>query len=397
MSEFARRVIDWQRVHGRHDLPWQGTEDPYRIWLSEVMLQQTQVATVIPYFLRFVERFPGVGELARAPLDPVLELWSGLGYYSRARNLHAAARLVQSRFGGRFPTDSASLQELPGVGRSSAAAIAVFSAGERAAILDGNVRRVFCRHDAIAGHPTQAVVLQQLWQTAEHRLPGVGVRAYTQGLMDLGATVCTRARPDCERCPLAGSCRARALGTPTGFPAPRPRRELAVRELAPLVILDGDRVLLERRPDKGIWGGLWSLPECPVAPARAADALAHARAVLGEFAATLDPLAPVALPEFAHLLTHFRLKISPWLISGSASRISEPVSGLPPDGEQRVIASVCDAAPHRWLSLASCGSAALPQPIKRLLLELTGAARTPDTLRASGSDDLPLFQELTDQ
>ena len=396
MSEFAHRVIDWQRVHGRHDLPWQGTEDPYRIWLSEVMLQQTQVATVIPYFLRFVERFPGVGELARAPLDPVLELWSGLGYYSRARNLHAAARLVQSRFGGRFPTDSASLQELPGVGRSSAAAIAVFSAGERAAILDGNVRRVFCRHDAIAGHPTQAAVLQQLWQTAEHRLPGVGVRAYTQGLMDLGATVCTRARPDCERCPLAGSCRARALGTPTGFPAPRPRRELAVRELAPLVILDGDRVLLERRPDKGIWGGLWSLPECPVAPARAADVLAHARAVLGEFAATLDPLAPVALAEFAHLLTHFRLKISPWLISGSASRISEPVSGLP-DGEQRAIASVRDAAPYRWLTLASCGSAALPQPIKRLLLELTGAARTPDALRASGSDDLPLFQELTDQ
>ena len=170
-----------------------------------------------------------------------------------------------------------------------------------------------------------------------------------------------------------------------------------MRELAPLVILDGDRVLLERRPDKGIWGGLWSLPECPVAPARAADVLAHARAVLGEFAATLDPLAPVALPEFAHLLTHFRLKISPWLISGSASRISEPVSGLPPDGEQRVIASVCDAAPHRWLSLASCGSAALPQPIKRLLLELTGAARTPDTRRASGPDDLPLFQELTDQ
>ena len=396
MSEFAHRVIDWQRVHGRHDLPWQGTEDPYRIWLSEVMLQQTQVATVIPYFLRFIERFPGVGELARAPLDPVLELWSGLGYYSRARNLHAAARLVQSRFGGRFPTDSASLQELPGVGRSSAAAIAVFSAGERAAILDGNVRRVFCRHDAIAGHPTQAAVLQQLWQTAEHRLPSVGVRAYTQGLMDLGATVCTRARPDCERCPLAGSCRARALGTPTGFPAPRPRRELAVRELAPLVILDGDRVLLERRPDKGIWGGLWSLPECPVAPARDADVLAHARAVLGEFAATLDPLAPVALAEFAHLLTHFRLKISPWLISGSASRISEPVSGLP-DGEQRAIASVRDAAPYRWLSLASCGSAALPQPIKRLLLELTGPARTPDTLRASGSDDLPLFQELTDQ
>ena len=396
MSDFARRVVDWQRVHGRHDLPWQGTEDPYRIWLSEVMLQQTQVSTVIPYYLRFIERFPGVAELARSPLDPVLELWSGLGYYSRARNLHAAARLVLSRFGGRFPTDSASLQQLPGVGRSSAAAIAVFSTGERAAILDGNVRRVFCRHDAIAGHPAQAAVLHQLWGAAELRLPDAGLRAYTQGLMDLGATVCTRTRPACERCPLAGSCRARALGTPTGFPAPRPRRELAVRELAPLVILLGDRVLLERRPDKGIWGGLWSLPECPVAPARAADVLTHVRALLVEFAASADPAVPVALPGFDHLLTHFRLKISPWLVNGAARLLSEPRPGMQAVA-QPALESVPDAEPYRWLRLADIGSAALAQPIKRLLLELTGAGASPGTLRLPGSDDLPLFQELADQ
>ncbi len=396
MSEFARRVVDWQRIHGRHDLPWQGTEDPYRIWLSEVMLQQTQVATVIPYYLRFVARFPDVGELARSPLEPVLELWSGLGYYSRARNLHAAARLVLSRFDGRFPTDSASLQELPGVGRSSAAAIAVFSAGERAAILDGNVRRVFCRHDAIVGHPTQAAVLQQLWLVAEQRLPEAGVRAYTQGLMDLGATVCRRTRPDCERCPLAGSCRARAIGTPTAFPAPRPRRELAVRELAPLVILNGDQVLLERRPDKGIWGGLWSLPECPAAPARAADVLAHARALLLGSAVTFDPPAPVALPAFDHLLTHFRLKISPWMVGAATSRAAEPAPANAA-AARSPSESVPDPSRYCWLSLAECANAALAQPIKRLLLGLTGAGTSAGTPRLPGSDHLPLFQELVDQ
>jgi A/G-specific adenine glycosylase len=365
------------------------------------MLQQTQVATVIPYFIRFIERFADVGALARSPLDPVLELWSGLGYYSRARNLHAAARMVLSRFDGRFPTDSASLQQLPGVGRSSAAAIAVFSAGERAAILDGNVRRVFCRHDAIAGHPGQSTVQNQLWETAEQRLPEANLRAYTQGLMDLGATVCTRTRPACARCPLADSCRAHALGTPTSFPAPRPRREVPEREVVPLAILSGDRVLLERRPDKGIWGGLWSLPECPSAAAQAQDVLAHAGTLLRDPAAAQQARTVVALPRFDHLLTHFRLKIAPWVIAvgpaGAVLASTAHESTAAPISARLSADTAAQSPATRWLRLAECGGAALPGPIKRLLKELAGAGASYSPMRSSGSDDLPLFEELPDQ
>ena len=363
MSEFAERVVAWQRVHGRHGLPWQGGRDPYPIWLSEVMLQQTQVATVIPYFLRFVGEFPDVVSLAQAPLERVLELWSGLGYYSRARHLHAAARVVLRDHQGRVPTAPALLEALPGIGRSTAAAIAVFSAGTRAAILDGNVKRVLCRHEAIDGHPAQPAVLATLWSLAERRLPDAGIQAYTQGLMDLGATVCTRTRPRCDSCPLAATCAARAGGDPAGYPRPRPRRVPPVRPMAPVVILAGDRVLLERRADKGIWGGLWSLPECPRAPALVGDVSARVLQLLGAVPAGSARAEPVPLPGFDHALTHFRLRIEPWLIAGVRAEPSDPVAGA---GNP--------AAPLRWLPLSECAGAALPQPIKRLLLGLAAGA-----------------------
>lgn len=356
MSDFAHRVIAWQRISGRHDLPWQGTHDPYRIWLSEVMLQQTQVGTVIDYFNRFVARFPDVARLAQAPLEPVLELWSGLGYYSRARNLHAAARQVMACHGGQFPTDPDALMRLPGVGRSTAAAIAVFSVGAQAAIMDGNVKRVFCRHDALDGHPSQPAVLARLWTLAEARLPQADLREYTQGLMDLGATLCTRSRPGCDLCPLSDSCRARELDLASAYPPARARREIPVRELIPVVILRADHVLLERRPDKGIWGGLWSLPECLPDQVDVADVRHFAAEVLGAAGAPGESVGrPLELARFNHALTHFRLVIAPWLVE------SMPRDLPAPEGA---------GARYRWLALADAATAALPQPIKRLLQAL---------------------------
>lgn len=355
MTDFAQRIIAWQQAHGRHDLPWQRTRDPYRIWLSEVMLQQTQVGTVIPYYRRFLDALPTVQALAQAPLEAVLALWSGLGYYSRARNLHAAARVVLADHAGVFPTDPQVLVQLPGIGRSTAAAIAVFSVDARAAILDGNVRRVFCRHDAIDESPARPAVLARLWALADSRLPNEGLMPYTQGLMDLGASLCTRARPQCERCPLAGSCQGLASGRPAAFPAPRPRRAVPVRDLAPLVVLSGDRVLLEQRPNQGVWGGLLSLPECP---APAPDAAAVASYAVGLLARSAHPVlagdasfaipAPTRLPGFEHALTHFRFRIDPWLLAF--------VSG-PIDLDRR----------FRWVKLVDCEAAALPQPMKRIL------------------------------
>src|SRR3954471_12218954 len=209
MTTFAADIVSWQRTHGRHDLPWQGTRDAYRIWLSEIMLQQTQVATVLPYFERFLARFPAVSDLAAADVDDVMRLWSGLGYYARARNLHAAARAVVERHGGMFPVDFESLATLPGIGRSTASAIAAFASGERRAILDGNVRRVLSRHAGIEGDPSRASVLAAFWTAAESRLPRDGIESYTQGMMDLGASVCMPRDPHCPLCPVSADCVAR--------------------------------------------------------------------------------------------------------------------------------------------------------------------------------------------
>ncbi|MGD8746674.1 MAG: A/G-specific adenine glycosylase, partial [Gammaproteobacteria bacterium] len=255
---FARRVLDWFEVSGRHDLPWQIDPSPYRVWVSEIMLQQTQVATVIPYFERFIARFPAIRELADADLDEVLHLWSGLGYYARARNMHRAARTVCEHHGGRFPEAFDEVAALPGIGRSTAGAILALSLGQRHPILDGNVKRVLCRHEGLEGWPGRPAVEKALWEISDRLTPDDGVAEYTQAMMDLGATICRRGRPDCDRCPVSGDCVARSQGRQQELPTPRPRRERPLRRTHMLLISDPDgRVLLERREPSGIWGGLW--------------------------------------------------------------------------------------------------------------------------------------------
>lgn len=352
----APDVVQWQRIHGRHDLPWQSAApDPYRIWLSEVMLQQTQVATVIPYFQAFIAAFPTVADLAGASSDQVMALWSGLGYYSRARNLHAAARRIVERHGGAFPRTAEELATLPGVGRSTAAAIAAFAFGERAAILDGNVKRVFCRVFAIPGNPGEAGVIRQLWLHAQAELPPVDevagpaqqaadIRAYTQGLMDLGATVCTRNKPACRRCPLAPKCLARREDAVARYPSPRPRREVPVREVDMLLLCSGESVLIEQRPPAGIWGGLWSLPEIEGPSLGSSGGL-------GDF----GRLQPREFARFEHAFTHFRMKARVW----RAELVDEQAASV-----------LRQAPPTRWLALAEVAQAPLPRPVKTLLQSL---------------------------
>jgi len=341
--KFASRLVAWQRAHGRHGLPWQDTRDPYRIWLSEVMLQQTQVATVIPYYERFTAEFPDVKALAAAPVERVLEHWSGLGYYRRAHHLHAAAKVVVAQLAGVFPADASALATLPGIGRSTAAAIVVFASGASAAILDGNVKRVLARHRGIAGFPGAANVETQLWEAAEALLPARNVETYTQALMDLGATVCTRTRPSCATCPLAGDCVAFTQNRVSALPSPRPRKVLPHRELRVLLIEHGGQILLERRPPLGIWGGLWSLPEFPL------DAEVRA-AVKARFAA--DVTVRDELPAIAHAFTHFTLTMHPQRVSARRWPMRTETPGT------------------IWLAPVDARGAALPAPIKKLLRTL---------------------------
>jgi A/G-specific adenine glycosylase len=342
--DFAARVARWQLEHGRHDLPWQGTGDAYRVWLSEVMLQQTQVATVIPYYERFLARFPGVGALALASEEEVLALWSGLGYYARGRNLLRAARVVAERHAGRFPARFEDLAELPGVGRSTAGAIAAIAGGERRAILDGNVRRVLARHAGIGGDPASATVIARLWDVAEARLPKQGIGVYTQGMMDLGAQVCTARNPACASCPVAADCVARIEQRIAELPGRKARRPAPRRRVAMLAVVSRGEVLLEKRPPSGIWGGLWSLPEI----AADADPVQALRSEWGLVAASSAPL-----PAFEHAFTHFTLEVTPWLLHHQGG----------------------DLAPARaatWLALADVAGAALPSPVKKLLAGLPG-------------------------
>ena len=338
---FSHRLIAWQRQHGRHDLPWQNTTDPYRIWLSEIMLQQTQVGTVIPYYQRFLENFPSVADLAAAPVERVLELWAGLGYYARARNLHACAQAVVARHGGQFPVDPENLAALPGIGRSTAAAIASFAVGARAAILDGNVKRVLCRHFGIEGFPGASAVDKALWQLAEALLPQGDMAIYSQGIMDLGATLCTRSKPRCPDCPMAATCIARATDRQEELPAAKPRRSVPERSTYLLLLCDGPRIWLERRPPAGIWGGLLVPPE-----GEDLAALARRHGVA--------ELAAEELPSLRHAFTHFRLTLQPRLyqVTGWPGGIGEA------NGE--------------WLDLAEIDRAALPKPIHTLLHRLTG-------------------------
>ncbi len=299
---FSIRLLRWYDRHGRKTLPWKRTRDPYRIWVSEIMLQQTQVATVIPYFARFIARFPDVRALARARTDSVLHLWSGLGYYARARNLHQAAKQIVAEHGGKFPRDVESVVRLPGVGRSTAGAILALAFGQRHAILDGNVKRVLARYHAVVAPPNRRETEDKLWQLAERHTPRARVADYTQAIMDLGATLCTRANPDCGHCPVRKNCRAYKLGTPQDFPAAAKRKALPVKKTNMLLVRDGrGRVLLVKRPPAGLWGGLWGLPECTDENIRAC-----CRDHFG-----LDIHVQKPWPAFRHSFSHFHLDITP--------------------------------------------------------------------------------------
>jgi A/G-specific adenine glycosylase len=338
-ASFADRLIAWQASHGRHDLPWQNTADPYRVWLSEIMLQQTQVSAVVPYYRRFLTHFPDLAALAAAPVEAVMAQWSGLGYYARARNLHACAKAVAARHGGRWPLDPAAIAALPGIGRSTANAIAVFCFGARVPILDGNVKRLLCRHAGIDGFPGVPEVERRLWRLAEALLPERAVDSYIQAQMDLGAAVCNRGRPRCAACPVAGDCVARIEGRTAVLPAPRPRRTQPERHLVMLVLRWRECILLQPRPPSGIWGGLWSLPEIAVG-ADPASAVSR----LGCRLEAATPLSPIH-----HAFTHFRLRIVPLLCRVTPSP-----------------AAVASPAGH-WLNRAELAGAPLPAPIRRLL------------------------------
>lgn len=341
---FSETVIGWQQQHGRHALPWQNTRDAYRIWLSEIMLQQTQVGAVIPYYERFLLRFPDVTALAVAPTEEVMAHWSGLGYYARARNLHRCAQRVTAEYDGVFPSDPKLLADLPGIGRSTAAAIAAFSYGRRAAILDGNVKRVFARVFGIEDYPGAKPVENALWQRAEALLPEHNIESYTQGLMDLGATLCTRSKPSCQRCPLSGRCIALATGRVNVLPVRKPPKSIPEKSKSLLVIHHRNQVLLEQRPESGIWGGLLSLPET------------EAQAGLDHFTRIVAPFGDIArcdrLQGFTHGFTHFKLHVEPYHITLL---------------NRRELAGQCS---HVWYEVAELARAPLPAPVKKLLQAL---------------------------
>ncbi|MCY1501072.1 Adenine DNA glycosylase [compost metagenome] len=339
-EQFSSAVLAWYDAHGRKDLPWQQDLTPYRVWVSEIMLQQTQVSTVLGYFDRFMDALPTVQALAAAPEDEVLHLWTGLGYYTRARNLQKAAEIVVARHGGEFPRSVEQLTELPGIGRSTAGAIASLSMGLRAPILDGNVKRVLARYVAQEGYPGEPKVAKQLWQVAERLTPQARVNHYTQAMMDLGATLCTRSKPSCLLCPVRSGCRAHLLGRESAYPEPKPRKALPQKHtLMPLLANREGAILLYRRPSSGLWGGLWSLPELD--DLAALDPLAARHALrLGERR---------ALPALTHTFSHFQLAIEPWLV--------------------RVDAAAPAVAEGDWLwyNLATPPRLGLAAPVKKLL------------------------------
>ncbi|MEZ0289392.1 MAG: A/G-specific adenine glycosylase [Methylophilus sp.] len=342
MSVFAEKLIAWQQVHGRHDLPWQQTRDPYAVWVSEIMLQQTQVSAVIGYYGRFMARFPTVASLAEATQDDVMQHWSGLGYYSRARNLQHAAQTIMREHGGIFPQDFLQIQSLKGIGRSTAAAVSVFAFQQPQTILDGNVKRVLARLHAVDGWPGLPLIEKRLWALAESLLPEKNLPAYIQGLMDFGATLCTRSKPRCLDCPMQGECQAFQQQRVAQLPASKPRKAIPERHTTMLMIMDAGEILLEKRPDKGIWGGLWSFPECK--PEQISVQQAEQR--YGMQAESLE-----GLPVLWHSFTHFKLEITPQPLQLIGKRPALP--------------------PHlQWLPLNDAIAAALPTPVRTLLKTL---------------------------
>jgi A/G-specific adenine glycosylase len=340
-TRLTSELIAWHARRGRHDLPWQRQRTPYRVWISEIMLQQTQVATVIPYYERFISRLPDVLALAAAPIDDVLHLWTGLGYYARARNLHRAARIICNEFDGKFPESFDDLVTLPGIGRSTAGAILALSGGEPFAILDGNVKRVLARFFGVIGPAAGAAMNQRLWQLAERCTPRGDVAVYTQAIMDLGATVCVRRKPLCPVCPLSEWCIARQAGCQNEIPAPRPTRARRCRQVFMLVAVREDHaVLLERRPASGVWGGLWCLPEF--------ETLSAAR-MFADRSLQRTSAEPQTLETVQHSFTHFDLVISPVL-----TRCSGP-------------AGVMDENQSLWYNTHEPARIGMPAPIKTLL------------------------------
>ena len=304
ISPFAERLLHWFDQHGRHDLPWQHDQTPYRVWVSEIMLQQTQVSTVIPYYEKFMARFPDVQTLAAANQDEVLQYWAGLGYYARGRNLHKAAQVIVNDYAGEFPQDIDQVQQLPGIGRSTAGAILSLSRQQRHPILDGNVKRVLTRHQAMDGWPGQTAIEQQLWQLAEQRTPQQRVNDYTQAIMDLGATLCTRSKPACLLCPVQTDCEGFKQGKPTAFPVSKPKKTQPVKTTTMLLILnEANEILLEKRPPAGIWGGLWSLPECD------GDAAQWVEQQFG-----LNVIEQESWTPFRHTFSHYHLDITPQIL-----------------------------------------------------------------------------------
>jgi A/G-specific adenine glycosylase len=361
-ADFADRLLTWFDQYGRKSLPWQKDPTPYRVWISEVMLQQTQVSTVIPYYERFMARFPTVEALARAPIDEVLHLWTGLGYYARARNLKAAAQALLARHGGEFPAHIDAVTALPGIGRSTAGAILALARGERHPILDGNAKRVLARVFGIDGNPSSASVLKALWATAEVCTPEQRAAAYTQGIMDLGATLCTRSRPACTVCPMSQVCVAAREGRQAELPGAKARRARPSREAVLLIAESGEdgarAVLLERRPAPGIWGGLWSPPQF----ASESEALAWCRRELREVSAA------ESLPPIEHGFTHFDLRLNPLRVR--CARLAPGALGAP---------GVQDATDRLWYPLHDPPKLGLPQPIARLIERLVKSASPPLT------------------
>ena len=342
---FGRRVLDWFDAHGRKRLPWKENPTPYRVWVSEIMLQQTQVATVISYYERFMARFPSLVALADARVDDVLGLWAGLGYYARARHMHEAAQIVRDRHSGELPLDRALLEALPGIGRSTAGAILALAAGQRQPILDGNLKRLLARFAAVEGWPGQSQVLATLWELAERYTPVERVADYTQAMMDLGALICTPRRPRCLQCPLATACAAHAQGRESDYPAPKPRRDLPVRATRMLLLRGAeDTVLLERRPPVGVWGGLWSFPECPPE----ADITAWCRARLG-----LEVTVGMPWRVQRHRFSHFCLDITP------APATVTQAAGMVMEGERFV-----------WYNIRRPDGRGVAAPVRRLLILL---------------------------
>lgn len=339
-EQFSSAVLEWYDQHGRHDLPWQQGITPYRVWVSEIMLQQTQVSTVLNYFGRFMDALPTVEALAAAEEDEVLHLWTGLGYYTRARNLQKTAKIVVEQYAGEFPRDVEKLTDLPGIGLSTAGAIASISMGLRAPILDGNVKRVLARYSAQEGYPGEPKVAKALWATAERFTPHSRVNHYTQAMMDLGATLCTRSKPSCLLCPLKRGCEAHLLGQETRYPLPKPRKALPQRStLMPLLANREGAILLYRRPSSGLWGGLWSLPEL--------DTLADLEHLAEQHQLTLD--SRQALSGLTHTFSHFQLAIEPWLV-----RV---------DSQGEHVAE----ADWLWYNLATPPRLGLAAPVKKLL------------------------------